>query len=185
VIRTCSRGRPAAARGPIACKNGTHCKLRAVARVQVRHTIRIDASRPVPGDVVERILEWISTFEVSRHQATFTCQSRGRFDAVASSGRGPLRSCASCLAILVGYGADPNAVIDPRPRASGGDVHSRQPRQGRRRSREHRWVQLPGAPRNHLDNEHADAGAAAMARRAATGTDHHRRPRGDLPRRAI
>ena len=73
------------------------------------------------------------------------------------------------LGDLVGYGADPNAVIERIRQLPGSHDHPRQPRQSRRRYRERRGVQSPREAGDHLDGVDPDPQQPRLAGRAAGG----------------
>ena len=89
------------------------------------------------------------------------------------------------LGDLVGYGADPNAVVE-RVRAlpSAAIIRGNHDKVGGR-ARRRRRVQPPGAARDRVDRGGADAGEPRVAGGAAAGPGRRRRPRRDLPRRAV
>ncbi len=89
------------------------------------------------------------------------------------------------LGDLVGYGADPNAVID-RVRGLEPTLRDqRQPRQGRRGPGRRRELQFGGAKRGAVDYEALTPANREYLDEVARRTAGRRRPPGDLSRDAL
>ena len=90
------------------------------------------------------------------------------------------------LGDLVGYGADPNAVVDARPGAEAGGDRPRQPRQGRAAASNRPKASTPSRapPRSGRSRRSTPENRAWLAA-LPQGPLRGRRPRRDLPRIAV